>query len=356
MKVGLLGVVLMIAACDSPRSPAIDAPVADTVPDVDAQIDDAPIDAADAAIDAPVSTSPRCTTTPTIFWDVSPKVLGNIAHAGNLLYVSAYTSSAAGPSDAVIITLDLTTGLQVGADQPTARPVALWESASAVYGADAADDGTVWKLEPGQAPVAFLEHVPTPGPALEDGAYLYFTDHAWNLPNGMVRRRLISGGPVEDVIPCNDARDLMIDGASIYCVGWQSVLRGLKAGGGLPESVSVPDSYPFVSATIAGDAIYYVRLFNRLYRQPLFGSSATSVHETTMIGSRYVGLTATSDVVYVVDQNWGIWRIDRTTYAAQHIVHAPSIAGDPVVWNDQLFYQAPNPQLPFTSYVMRCVD
>jgi len=65
---------------------AADAPMADApMPDVpDAAI------AIDANNDGPPSTSPRCTTAPTLFWDVSPKQLSNMKRAGDILYVSAF--------------------------------------------------------------------------------------------------------------------------------------------------------------------------------------------------------------------------------------------------------------------------
>lgn len=360
MRSAVLVLVGIVVGCDG-TAKVMNAAVADAPIANDAELDapsDAPSDAElDAPSDALVSTSPRCTTTPSILLDVRPKTLGNIARAGSYLYATAYQYSAtAPPSDAVIITIDLTTGLRVGNDQPTARPVVLWSSGTAVYGSDYAADGTVWQLVPGQAPVPFLTHLPVPGVPIVEGGYLYYVENAYNSADGVIKRRPLAGGAVDTVFACEEPRELMIDGATLYCVGRTTVQRGLKAGGSTPQSIGFLDSYPFASAVLDGASIYYVQISNTLYEQPLFGSVATAVQQTNLLGSRYGGLAVASDAIYVVDTNWGLLRIDRSTYTPQWIVSASSLSGDPVLWNDHLYYQAPDPQLPFTSYVMQCVD
>src|SRR5512141_1451126 len=98
MKYGL-GLVV-IAACSSPKGTPTDAKPSDSaMPDgrPDAPID-APIDARiDARIDAPP--------------DAAPRQIGNIARAGDTLYVSAYQVVNSQVSDPVIVPIDLPSGV-----------------------------------------------------------------------------------------------------------------------------------------------------------------------------------------------------------------------------------------------------
>lgn len=341
----LSGLVLVVG-CSSPSHslPGDAAKLSDAAPD---GAIDAPADAPHAAF------SPSCTTTPAMLLDSSPRIIGNMARAGDTLYVSAYQRDDNGTaSDFALYTIDLTTGM---VPAPVAIPtnVAVWPGGADVYANDHVADGTIWQLHPGATPLALVDHVSNVTTVTADDAYVYWADST-----NAVSRRSITSGPVEAVMTCPGASRLLVDGTNIYCAAGTYVIRGLAAGGSIPEPISTTTTgYPIGSMMQAGTSVYYVDfdVFPALFEIETAGSSATVISKSPTVG-RYSGLAIAGDSFYLADTNAGLRRFDRTTTALQTIVPGTGIELDPVVWNHDLFYLAPNPQLSGERYVMHCVD
>lgn len=326
------------AAADGPTDAALDAP-ADAPPD--------------APPDAAISTSPRCMTTPSILLETSPRVIGNMARAGNTLYVGAYQVNNSTVSDNALISIDLTTGI-AAAPIPQAAQVALWAALDNVYMSEYRDDGTIWQIHPGSAPVALVQHLATPTVVTADSDYVY-----WASTANIVQRRLIAGGPIEMVMPCTDATRLLIDDTDIYCAGSQYVTRALKAGGSIPDEITTTISnYPIVSMIKDDVGMFYANLdpFPDLLQINVLTSSASLVFKSPTPG-RYTGLATTSDYFYITNQfAGGLQRLQRTTHAVETIVMDTGVSSDPVIWNQRVYYESQNPQFSGERYVMQCVD
>jgi len=350
----LLGLVL-VAGCSSPAHGLADAARGIEDATVDAAPDAAPDARPDAPPDAAVSTSPRCTTTPTILLDTSPRVIGNMALAGDTLYVGAYQVNNSTVSDNALIAIDLTTGVAT-APVAQAAQVQLWSALGNVYMSEYRDDGTIWQLHPGAAPVALVEHLATPTVVTADSDYVY-----WASAANIVQRRLITGGPIQTVMACNEPSRLVIDDTDIYCAeGFQGhVLRALKDGTSLADTITtMGNDYPIVSMIKDGAALYYANLdpMPDLMQINPVTSSASVFFKSTAPG-RYTGLAATSDYFYLSNPfAGGLQRIQRATHAVETIVTDIGIYYDPVLWNKHVYYETQNPQASGERYVMQCVD
>lgn len=361
-RVALLVVSASLVACKDPSPARIDAPfdigldVAIDAP-IDAPIDvaiDAPVDAAiDAYVPDAPSTSPSCAGGSTTLLDVSPKQLSSIKRAGDVLYASAYRYEANSVSGPVVYAVDLTTGQTIGTPHATATPVSLYAAGDSVYGPEYIENGTIWRFRPGMAPEALVANRPWPGPVAADESYVYWAE-ATSGANDMVRRRLLAGGPIEDVMPCNDAYEVLLDGVSLYCVGRSGITWGLKAGGSIPQGISIPSSHTIYTALVDSGALYFVN-FEGLFAVNLFGNSAVHVEQAPEVG-RYIGLETTRDYYYTVRTDRGIRRIHRTDLASELIVPSLLIAGDPVLWNEQLYFMEGNPQVAGLYYVKHCAN
>lgn len=344
----LLGLVVM-GGCSSAAHGLADARIEVRDSPVDTVVDATP----DALPDAAISTSPRCTTTPSILIDTSPRVIGNIARAGDTLYVSGYQTDNTTVSDNALIAIDLTTGVAATPIVQSAQ-VQLWPAGDNVYMSEYRPDGTIWQLHPGAAPVALVQHLATPTVITADGDYVY-----WASTSNVVQRRLIAGGPIEMVMPCTDASRLVIDGTDIYCAAGQYVTRALKAGGSIPDEITTMiTNYPIVSMIKDGASLYYATLdpFPDLMQINTTTSSASVFYKSPNPG-RYTGLAASSDFFYITNQfAGGLQRIERTTHAVETIVVDTGVFLDPVIWNQHVYYESQNPQLSGERYVMQCVD
>lgn len=357
----MLVVAAAICACNEPNPARIDAPI-DVAIDahVDAAIDvvvDALVDAAvDAFVPDAPSSSPSCAGGATTLLDVTPKQLASIKRAGDVLYASAYLYEAMTVSERVVIAVDLATGQTIGTPHATNAAVALYASGDAVYGPEYIENGTIWRFRPGMAPEALVTQRPYPGPVAADESYVYWVE-ATSGANVTVKRRLIAGGPIEDVMTCTDVYELLLDGASLYCVGGSGVTWGLKAGGSIPQGISIPSTYPIFTALIDSGVLYFVNIavFPELYAVNLFGSSAALVRRESESG-RYTGLEASGDYYYTVDMYRGIRRIHRSDLMTELIVPSVIVSGDPVLWNDQLYYMQGNLQAAGLYTVQHCTN
>src|SRR6185312_13449144 len=160
-------------------------------------------------------------------------------------------------SDNALIAIDLTTGV---AAAPIAQvsQVEVWSALGNVYMSEYRDDGTIWQIHPGSAPVALVEHLATPTVVTADNDYVY-----WATIGNTVQRRLIAGGSIETVMTCTGAARLIIDDTDIYCAeGFQGyVLRALKDGSSIPDEIGTTiTNYPIVSMIKDGAALYYANL------------------------------------------------------------------------------------------------
>ena len=360
MKLGAACVLVGLFACGSEKAPAVDA-----ASDIDATVDadaaiDAPFDAVEEMIDAPPSLSPTCTTTPTVLLETSPRRIGTMARSGSTLYVSAYEMDASDqPINSVVFTIDLTTGTQSVPPISTVGPMFLGATdgnVGDVFGAENMSDGSIWQFHPGAPPAEIIEHRDRPSTVTAEGGYVYWSEYvALGDPTALVKRRLITGNTVEAVMEC-EVLDLAVVGPNLYCAGFRGLTFAPKAGGAV-EGVSFMNSgYPIVSVNNDGSSVSFVSLypFPELFRATPGAMTATKLHQLPLSG-RYAGLTASSDYLYTVELDRGIRRIDRTTLAIEHIYQGPANR-DPVLWNNHLYFQAPNPQLSGDRYVMHCVD
>jgi len=360
-RVALLVFAAALIACNEPRPARSDAPI-DVVIDasVDAAIEaqvDAQVDAAiDAfAPDAP-SSSPSCAGGATTLLDVTPKQLASIKRAGDVLYASAYLYDSMTVSAPVVYAVDLMTGQTIGMPHATNAAVALYASGDAVYGPEYIENGTIWRFRPGMAPEALVTQRPYPGPVAADESYVYWVE-ATSGANDAVKRRLIAGGPIENIMTCTDVYELLLDGASLYCVGFTGITWGLKAGGSIPQGISMPSTYPIFTALIDSGVLYYVDfgVYPELYAVNLFGSSAALVKREPEIG-RCNGLETSRDYYYTVDVSRGIRRIHRGDLTTELIVPSFIVAGDPVLWNDQLYYMQGNVEAAGLYSVQHCAN
>jgi hypothetical protein len=366
MKWVALGIFALVA-CGHPRNTNTADALADALDDasgdtaLDTGIDvaiDVPM-SVDAVADVPASTSPACTTAPTILLDVSPRRIGNLAFAGNVLYVSAYqVDGQSNVTNAVVLAIDPITGAEVAAPLAMAGAPLVW-SAGDVYASDLGA-GTIWRLHPGDAPVAVVTGRLSPMAVTTDGAYLYWSEK--NQTFGMkdlVQRRLIAGGPVELVMTCDGARSLIVVGDELYCAAFvDGVLHGPKVGPGTDTPASIPfDGYPLSSMTLDGNVLYLVNAFNnpRLFRIPLPTGPAVLVDELPILG-RYSGLAMSSDTFYTIEQDSGLRRIDRATLAHHLIPDTTFSNGVPALWNNQLFFERSTPTSSGQPLVLHCVD
>jgi hypothetical protein len=344
MQYGWLAAMLVVGCAESPMT----AHDADVVPDVVADVaaPDAPPDApTDAAPDAPLpSLSPTCATAPTVLIDVAPHRVGNIARAGDMLYVGSFLLDDSGlVTDARVTTIDLTTG-QSAATSSTVGAPWLQPAHGAVYGVDNAA-GTIWRFAPNTAPVALVTGRIQPRAATADTTHVY-----WAEGSGTVYRRLLAGGPVETITTCSDARYLIIDGTEVYCAPLAaSVYRAPKTGGAAVSIGYV--SYPIGSMLHDGTDLYVTNLSPNaeLYRIPIPGGPAALVKQISG-PRRFGGFAATQDFFYVTDSGAGIRRIDRVTTATDVIYANPFTLQDPVIWNNQLYFAQQD------SLVLHCAN
>ncbi len=345
-----------VIACGSPREVDIDARMIVNDVAIDVAIEDATLD---AEIDAPpaVSLSPRCTTTPSVLIDVSPRRLLNFARSGDTLYVAAHD---VGPSneitDPIVFTIDLVSGTQSAAPFVPTAEVSVWPSVDPTGDVFGTGAGTVWQFHPGSAPVALVTGRDTPALATAEGGYVYWAEKQSAASFGALKRRLISGGTVENVGFCEDAWDIVIAGNEIFCGGFRGLYHLPKDGSGSIQSIAYNTGYPVASVMSDGAGIAFVSLYNYpdLWKATALSASATLIHRLTILG-RYVGLTATSDYYYTVERDSGIRRIHRTTLDVER-VYTSSANRDPVLWNNQLYFEAPNPLLSGDRYILHCVD
>jgi len=342
------GLVVLLVACSSP-SHALSPDASKPESAIDAAIDAR----ADSPLDAPTihTFSPTCSTTPSVLLATGVRIIGNMARAEDTLYVSAYQAdpNTGTISDNALYTIDLTT--DIATFSAGAVPVELWPAGDNVYESEAQADGTIWQLRPGLAPVALVQHLPTPTVVTADHDYVYWADSS-----DTVQRQLLAGGPIETVMSCASATRLVIDDLYIYCSSAEHIMRALKAGGGtVDEVVTMITDYPVTSMIKDGAYLYDVTLdvFPDLLR--IDGTTGTLIDKLSTSG-RYAGLAASTDYFYIADLNHGLRRIQRTTYADELIVDHYGVLLDPVLWNHDLFYEDQDPQLFGERYVMHCVD
>jgi hypothetical protein len=346
--------LVALAACSSPKGAISDAKLGDAVSidspsrPLDAHIDARP----DARPDAPPDAAPPlpCMTAPTVLYDAAPRQIGNIARAGDTLYVSAYQVTNQQVSDPVIVPIDLTTGVAATPFVPAAA-TGLWPGDGDVYASEGAADGSIWRFHPGDAPAAVVTHRATPTAVTSAGGYVYWAD-----AGGTIQRQSITGGTIEPVYACSPVRDLVVVGTDLYCVTGSSILRGLAAGGSTPDGLAGTDSYPILTMVDAGTTLYFINLspFPELFKLPVFGSTAILASKLTTLG-RYTGLALDGNELYIIAQD-GLRRMDRTTFASQVVLPSILMAGDPVVWNSKLYFTEADPQQAGQRYVMHCVD
>jgi hypothetical protein len=341
-------IVLVLSAggcggCDEPRTESgrdaadVPADVLDGKPDAPA---DAPPDSPDAPPDAYVAYPPECTTAPATLRDVSPRVIGDLALSGNVLYISAYEQANTGDiSNSVILSIDLTTANEAYAPVTTAGFALLVAVGQDVF-ASITDSGTILRLHPGVAPETLITGRPSAGAITADATHVYWSEQATPGDPAVVKRRLLAGGTVESVLTCDRAYQLFVVGTDLYCVPLTgSVLHVAKDGSGQVAAITT-NGYPIISTIHDGADLYSVgfTVYPQLDRIPLPDGPLALMYEGPTLGQRYAGLAATSTHFYVTEQNVGVRRFRRTNLATSVIATDYVSTGDPIIWNNRLYY------------------
>jgi hypothetical protein len=312
----------------------------------------------DGPPDAYVAHPPECATGPATLLDVSPRTIGDIALAGDVLYISAYEQANTGDiSNSVILSIDLTTGDEAFAPIATAGDAGLVAVGDDVYASIAAG-GTILRLHPGVTPETLITGRPWVGAVTVDATHLYWGERATAGAPDAIKRRPLAGGTVEDVVTCDRATQLFVVGADLYCVPFTgSVLRVAKDGSGQVSSFSSTDSYPLVSTILDGGVLYIAgfSVYPQLHRIPLPSGPKTLLHEATTFG-RFTGIAATSTHFYVTHFDEGIRRFRRTDLANTVIAMDYIRFGDPVIWNDRLYYATASFTDAYQRWLKYCVD
>jgi hypothetical protein len=347
MRVGMVWVLGGVIGCHHPAARP-DASADDAAADaaIDAVEADAMIDASiDAPIDAAMSTSPACGHAPRVLFDVAPSRIGNIARSGDTLYTSGYDLDTSNqPTNVRVFAIDLVTRQQIGTAIPMVGATDLWEVDGDVFAADVGG-GTIWRLHPGAAPVAVVTGRVRPGVVASDGTYLYWSEAQPNV----IQRRLLSGGAVQQVMACDGARNLFIDGNDLYCAPFaQNMWRGPKDGSAMPVAIA-SSTYEFVSTIRDGNTLYFVDLSPNpgLFKVPMPDGPEQPIK--TLTGpARYTGLAATGDFFYTTGST--LRRLDRVTSTSTVIYNNPFTEFDPLLWNDELVFVEQDSQVKY------CVD
>lgn len=331
-------------ACNEASHSRRDAAVETTddasdAPGVDAAIDGPPDASIDGPPDAYVAYPPECTSGAATLIDLSPREIGDTALSGTVLYISAYEQADTGDvSNSVILSIDLTTGNEAFAPITTAGDASLVTVGSDVY-ASISTGGTIMRLHPGDTPATLITGRPSAGAVTADSTYLYWSERATPGDPDALKRRLLSGGTVENLITCNQATQLFVIGNNLYCVPFTgSVVSVAKDGSGQVTAYTT-NGYPLVSTIHDGSELYFAgfSVYPQLHHMPVPAGPISLLHESATFG-RFTGLAATSTHFYVTHMDQGIRRFRRSDLATSVISADYVVTGDPVIWNNRLYY------------------
>ncbi len=328
-------------------------------PDAEAPADllvDTPIDTAvlppDVTPDAP---PPSLCTAFTTLIDVSPRRLANIARSGPTLYASAFAFDGVTASDPVVLSIDLTTRIVDPTPLATASVSVLSAAGDDVYAIETG--GTITRLRPGEQPQVVITNRLNPRAATADGGFLYWTEENPASGQDLVRRRLIAGGPIEEVMSCENPFRLLVVGADLYCAG-RVLEHAPKAGGGPTTRVGNSDTGFFIPTIVEdGGMIYFGN--SEANHPTLFEveppNPATKIHQQVMFG-RYSGLAVSPTFVYAIADETGLWRFDRTTHLAEQLVSTTLLNQEPVRFNGELYVQSATATSSGTPLVVHCLE
>jgi hypothetical protein len=341
--------LVFFVACHKPAAQPQD-PLPDA-PAVDAAID-APIDAPQIGMDAPPPLP--CTSQQTLL-DVSPRQLGGIAVSGNVLYASVYKLEGTTLSETAVLSIDLTTGNEAAPPHVTSAIVTLAAAGDDVYASEHAASGTIWRFRPGTPPTQVITGLSGPRVTTADGDYLYWTEQPASSTTGIVRRRLIAGGPIEDVMSCDGAMRLLVVGDDVFCAN-TGLTRAPKTGGGAITSIPYAKQGYYITSMVADQSdIYFVNIYNnpQAYRVAAPNGPAVLLKQLETFG-RFNGLALSGDHLYAIDQDTGLWRIHRTTGQADRILSTVLLDYDPVIWNGSIYFSSATLTSSGHPLVMHC--
>jgi uncharacterized protein YjeT (DUF2065 family) len=284
-----------------------------------------------------------------------------IARSGNTIYASVYDrAEPEGPG--AIITIDLVTNTQTGSAFITPRVLflAATDGDGDVFGTESIADGSVWKLHPGSAPVALVQHRPFPAYVAADATHVYWSENTTPGSPEHVVRRAIAGGPIEPVMTCGAPNSLHVAGGYVYCSGQSHLVRHLVDGTGSDEGIPYPLGYPIFAAMVEGVGYFFAPMS---FTQMILRVDNTSTNAATVVGaggSRIASLSATADYFYTVDFGYNLRRTHRTT-GIEEVVHPFLVNHDTanqyaIEWNNQLYFDAQDYNLGGVPYLMHCVD
>lgn len=331
----------------------------DATSGADARADDAPMaDAPETRVDAPEvldsvcgGPSPSCVTAPTTLLPIpDTSDFANMARVGNTLYVSTYEIANNGsPYVAAgrIVAVDLTTGDAANL-LPATLSYSVWGANGAAYAVEDAASATIWRIQPGTAPVALLTSIPYPRVATADATHVYWSERL-DSTTDVIKRRALGGGTSETIMNCATAWSLAVDDTYVYCAEFgQNLYRALKTGG--DRTPIAGSTYPYTAMIGCAGTLYTTNAGEQqVYAVPTPTGPASSFATVTGIG-RFYGVTATQQHLYVTTLGPTMYKISRADASYVPLTATADSESNPLVWNGQLLYLARD------IGVQRCVD
>jgi hypothetical protein len=159
------------------------------------------------------------------------------------------------------------------------------------------------------------------------------------------------------VVTCDQASSLFVVGTNLYCVPFSgSVLRMAKDGSGQVEGLG-SNGYLIAATILDGAELYHVgfSVYPRLQHTPLPSGPIGVLYEGTSVG-RFMGLAATSTHFYVSHMDEGIRRFRRSDLTSTLIAMDYVRLGDPVIWNNRLYYATGSFTDAAEHWLRYCVD
>ncbi len=353
----LVAIALLGCGKNQTASPDAEAP-GDSVADspLDTAID-TPIDTAvlppDVTPDAPL---PSMCTAPATLVDVSPRRIANFVRSGSTLYTSVFAFDGVNATDAAVLAIDTATGAIAPSPLLTSTPAAVFAVGDDVLVVEFLG-GTISRIHPGDPPSVLITNRVRPRAATADEEFLYWTEENPAGPADFVRRRLLAGGPIEDLMTCENSFRLLLVGTELYCAG-RRLQHVPKTGAAQSTQVTNPIEGFFIP-TLIEDAgtIYFAN--SEANHSTLFevgaGDIAVKLHQLTGFG-RPTGIVAAPAFIYMVDEDSGLWRVDRTTHVAEHLINTVSLGGTPVRFNGEFYLQASTPTSSGEPLIVHCLE
>jgi hypothetical protein len=350
---GVVLVAFALCGCGDKRGATPDAEVVDSP--TETPVDTAVLPPDSSPDSMPDAATPSLCTAPATLVDVSPRRIANFVRSGSTLYTSVFAFDGVNATDAAVLAVDTATGAIAPSPLLTSTPAAVFAVGDDVLVVEFLG-GTISRIHPGDPPTVLITNRLKPRAATADAEFLYWSEENPAGPADFVRRRLLAGGPIEDVMTCENSFRLLLVGPELYCAGRR--LQHAPKAGGQTTQVTNPIEGFFIP-TLIEDAgtIYFAN--SEANHSTLFevgaGDIAVKLHQLTGFG-RPTGIVAAPAFIYMVDEDSGLWRVDRTTHVAEHLINTVSLGGTPVRFNGEFYLQASTPTSSGEPLIVHCLE